>query len=90
MLVGRNAEPKQGVSSNQFLADNHTTLYSVFDMVLLIFVRTETFEISIQNSSPVLEDGMSEKKPAGTSDDNTLSEVEHLLMRKTFTRYVAA
>jgi hypothetical protein len=90
MLVGRNAEPKQGVSSNQFLADNHTTLYSVFDMVLLIFVRTETFEISIQNSSPVLEDGMSEKKPAGTSDDKALSEVEHLLMRKTFTRYVVA
>jgi hypothetical protein len=61
--------------------DNHTTL---------IFVRTETFEISMQHSSPVLEDGMSEKKPAGTSDDKALSEVEHLLMRKTFTRYVVA
>jgi hypothetical protein len=44
MLVGRNAEPKQNVSSNQFLADNLTTLYSVFDMVSFIFVRTETLE----------------------------------------------
>jgi hypothetical protein len=44
MLVGRNAEPKQNISSKPFLADNHTTLYSVFDMVLLIFVRTETLE----------------------------------------------
>jgi hypothetical protein len=44
MLVGRNVEPKQNVSSNQFLGDNHTTLYFVFDMVSLIFVKTETLE----------------------------------------------
>jgi hypothetical protein len=45
----------------------------------------------MQNLSPVPEDGMGKvKKPAGMSDDKALSEVEHLLMRKTFTRYVAA
>jgi hypothetical protein len=60
-------------------------------MVLLIFVITKKIEISMQNLSPVPEDGMGkEKKPAGMSDDKALSEVEHLLMQKAFTRYVAA
>ncbi|XP_062213167.1 nuclear pore complex protein NUP1-like [Phragmites australis] len=39
------------------------------------------------DSTPVLESAMGKgKNPAGTSDDKALSEVEHLLMRKTFTR----
>ncbi|TVU44697.1 hypothetical protein EJB05_04147, partial [Eragrostis curvula] len=43
-------------------------------------------ESTYVNSTPVTEDGLGKgKNPAGTSDDKALSEVEHLLMRKTFT-----
>jgi len=40
--------------------------------------------------SPSLPEGAIDKGKniAATSDDKALSEVEHLLMRKTFTRYV--
>lgn len=39
----------------------------------------------MQGSKPILEKG---KNPTGASDNKALSEVEHLLMRKTFTRKV--
>jgi len=44
----------------------------------------------MQDSPPLPEGGIDKgKNIAATSDDKALSEVEHLLMRKTFTRYVS-
>ncbi|KAL6638006.1 hypothetical protein ACP70R_025578 [Stipagrostis hirtigluma subsp. patula] len=44
-------------------------------------------ESTYVDSTPVLEGGTGKgKNSVGTSDDKALSEVEHLLMRKTFTR----
>ncbi|KAF8659346.1 hypothetical protein HU200_058551 [Digitaria exilis] len=46
-----------------------------------------TFEISMQDSPPIQEVGMGKgKNIAAPSNDKALSEVEHLLMRKAFTK----
>jgi hypothetical protein len=45
----------------------------------------------MQDSLPIPEGGMEKGKSiVDTSDVKAMSEVEHLLMRKTFTKYVAA
>jgi hypothetical protein len=62
---------------------------AVYGIISFTIVHTRTFEILMQDSPPLPEGGMDKgKNIAATSDDKALSEVEHLLMRKTFTRYV--
>jgi len=62
---------------------------AVYGIISFTIVHTITFEISMQDSLSLPEGAIDKgKNIAATSDDKALSEVEHLLMRKTFTRYV--